>query len=179
MAYMAMAAQKEKEEKHVRDEEATGSTWDQWKRGSMIGAAALTGGTLLAITGGIYQNLHELKHRLKHKWKHRQERSSENMYDCLAMVELNLERFSLIRRKFQLTKLFNDPLLISLAGLAAPAIAAGMAAIGSAVPILGASGLSAAAAVAGSAVGSAAVAASFGGSKSPPPSSLFHTFSSR
>lgn len=98
VAYMAMAAQKENEEKHVHDKEATGSTWEQWKRGSMIGAAALTGGTLLAITGG----------------------------------------------------------------LAAPAIAAGMAAIGSAVPILGASGLSAAAAVAGSAVGSAAVAASFG-----------------
>jgi len=38
-----------------------------------------------------------------------------------------------------------------------------MAAIGSAVPILGAGGLSAAAAVAGSAAGSAAVAASFGG----------------
>lgn len=38
-----------------------------------------------------------------------------------------------------------------------------MAAVGSAVPILGASGLTAAATVAGSAVGSAAVAASFGG----------------
>jgi hypothetical protein len=38
-----------------------------------------------------------------------------------------------------------------------------MAAIGTAVPILGAGGLTAAAAVAGSAVGSAAVAASFGG----------------
>lgn len=48
-------------------------------------------------------------------------------------------------------------------GLAAPAIAAGMAAIGTAVPVLGASGLTAAAAVAGSAMGSVAVAASFGG----------------
>ncbi len=38
-----------------------------------------------------------------------------------------------------------------------------MAAIGTAVPILGAGGLTAAAAVAGSAAGSVAVAASFGG----------------
>lgn len=58
VAYMAMAAQKENEEKHVHDKEATGSTWEQWKRGSMIGAAALTGGTLLAITGGMYQILY-------------------------------------------------------------------------------------------------------------------------
>jgi hypothetical protein len=50
-----------------------------------------------------------------------------------------------------------------MTGLAAPAIAAGMAALGAAVPVLGASGLTAAAAVAGSAMGSVAVAASFGG----------------
>jgi hypothetical protein len=49
-----------------------------------------------------------------------------------------------------------------MTGLAAPAIAAGMAALGAAVPVLGASGLTAAAAVAGSAMGSVAVAASFG-----------------
>ncbi|XP_065620622.1 uncharacterized protein LOC112035795 isoform X2 [Quercus suber] len=29
------------------------SSWDTWKRGSIIGAAALTGGTLMAITGGL------------------------------------------------------------------------------------------------------------------------------
>lgn len=29
------------------------SSWDTWKRGSIIGAAALTGGTLMAITGGM------------------------------------------------------------------------------------------------------------------------------
>lgn len=52
VAYMAMAAQKEKEERHVNDEEVAGSRWEQWKRGGIIGAAALTGGTLLAITGG-------------------------------------------------------------------------------------------------------------------------------
>jgi len=57
VAYMAMAAQKIKEEKHVHDEEVAGSRWEQWKRGGIIGAAALTGGTLLAITGGNYQLL--------------------------------------------------------------------------------------------------------------------------
>ncbi|KAK7351736.1 hypothetical protein VNO77_11397 [Canavalia gladiata] len=29
------------------------SSWDQWKRGGIIGAAAVTGGTLMAITGGL------------------------------------------------------------------------------------------------------------------------------
>ncbi|KAK4276531.1 hypothetical protein QN277_014669 [Acacia crassicarpa] len=29
------------------------SNWDKWKRGGMIGAAAVTGGTLMAITGGL------------------------------------------------------------------------------------------------------------------------------
>uniref|UniRef100_A0A7N2KSW9 Uncharacterized protein n=1 Tax=Quercus lobata TaxID=97700 RepID=A0A7N2KSW9_QUELO len=29
------------------------SSWDTWRRGSIIGAAALTGGTLMAITGGL------------------------------------------------------------------------------------------------------------------------------
>ncbi|KGN53277.1 transmembrane and coiled-coil domain-containing protein 4 [Cucumis sativus] len=29
------------------------SNWDKWKRGGIIGAAALTGGTLMAITGGL------------------------------------------------------------------------------------------------------------------------------
>lgn len=49
VAYMAMTAQKEKQEKHAHDEE---SGWEKWKRGGIIGAAAVTGGTLLAITGG-------------------------------------------------------------------------------------------------------------------------------
>ncbi|KAG0604976.1 hypothetical protein M758_9G023400 [Ceratodon purpureus] len=51
-------------------------------------------------------------------------------------------------------------LLFITGGLAAPAIAAGMAAVGTAVPALG--GLAAAAAVAGTTMGSVAVAASFG-----------------
>jgi hypothetical protein len=52
VAYMAMAAQKEREQRHVDDEEVAQSRWSQWKRGGLIGAAAVTGGTLLAITGG-------------------------------------------------------------------------------------------------------------------------------
>ncbi|XWS25856.1 hypothetical protein CRYUN_Cryun27aG0103000 [Craigia yunnanensis] len=39
----------------VKKEDAEGekSTTDDWKRGGMIGAAALTGGTLMALTGGL------------------------------------------------------------------------------------------------------------------------------
>lgn len=32
--------------------ESDDNSWSKWKRGSIIGAAALTGGTLMAITGG-------------------------------------------------------------------------------------------------------------------------------
>ncbi|OWM75013.1 hypothetical protein CDL15_Pgr021364 [Punica granatum] len=35
------------------EREASGGMSDRWKRGTMIGAAALTGGTLMAITGGL------------------------------------------------------------------------------------------------------------------------------
>ncbi|KAK4778460.1 hypothetical protein SAY86_005988 [Trapa natans] len=43
------------EAKNDREEEgrATGTTWDKWKRNTLVGAAALTGGTLMAITGGL------------------------------------------------------------------------------------------------------------------------------
>ncbi|KAG9442924.1 hypothetical protein H6P81_018778 [Aristolochia fimbriata] len=37
----------------TKDADQTESTWSSWKRGGIIGAAALTGGTLLAITGGL------------------------------------------------------------------------------------------------------------------------------
>jgi len=53
-------------------------------------------------------------------------------------------------------------LLAITGGLAAPAIAAGLAAVGVAVPVLGAGGLATAAALAGTTLGSVAVAASFG-----------------
>lgn len=39
-----------KEEESIVSE----TNWDKWKRGGIIGAAAVTGGTLMAVTGGIY-----------------------------------------------------------------------------------------------------------------------------
>ncbi|EFJ30548.1 hypothetical protein SELMODRAFT_170005 [Selaginella moellendorffii] len=50
VACMAMAARKEQS---TAEAEAEKSKWSKWKRGSLIGAAAVTGGTLLAITGGL------------------------------------------------------------------------------------------------------------------------------
>ncbi|CDY53279.1 BnaC09g09640D [Brassica napus] len=51
-ACSAMALQKsgDKEEEESLSPE---SEWDKWKRGGIVGAAALTGGTLMAITGGL------------------------------------------------------------------------------------------------------------------------------
>lgn len=55
-ACSAMALQKsgDKEEAGAKLEESLSpeSEWDKWKRGGIVGAAALTGGTLMAITGG-------------------------------------------------------------------------------------------------------------------------------
>uniref|UniRef100_A0A1J3HIC9 Transmembrane and coiled-coil domain-containing protein 4 n=1 Tax=Noccaea caerulescens TaxID=107243 RepID=A0A1J3HIC9_NOCCA len=52
IACSAMALQKSGE---MKDDDALSptSTWAKWKRGGIIGAAALTGGTLMAITGGL------------------------------------------------------------------------------------------------------------------------------
>ncbi|KAJ4963176.1 hypothetical protein NE237_023115 [Protea cynaroides] len=47
---MAIAKDREPEE---GDAKAPGSPWAKWKRGGIIGAAAVTGGALLAITGGL------------------------------------------------------------------------------------------------------------------------------
>jgi hypothetical protein len=33
------------------------TSWDKWKRGGIVGAAAVTGGTIMAITGGIYLHI--------------------------------------------------------------------------------------------------------------------------
>lgn len=52
VACTAMAILKEgvsKEEGNSAD-----NSWEKWKRGGIIGAAALTGGTLMAITGGVF-----------------------------------------------------------------------------------------------------------------------------
>ncbi|KAJ7953084.1 transmembrane and coiled-coil domain-containing protein 4 [Quillaja saponaria] len=50
VAFSAMALVQEKESKK---EERSESKWAKWKRGGIIGAAAITGGTLMAITGGL------------------------------------------------------------------------------------------------------------------------------
>ncbi|XP_051126886.1 uncharacterized protein LOC127248544 isoform X2 [Andrographis paniculata] len=51
VAYSAMALQKEEEVKE--EAESSKGSWAKWKRRAIIGAAAVTGGTLLAVTGGL------------------------------------------------------------------------------------------------------------------------------
>ncbi|KAG2537030.1 transmembrane and coiled-coil domain-containing protein 4-like [Panicum virgatum] len=51
VACSAMAAAKEEEQS--RENSSPRSRWENWKRGGIIGAAALTGGTLMAISGGL------------------------------------------------------------------------------------------------------------------------------
>lgn len=50
VAHVAMATEKEFEKKHEKGGKK--SKWKKWKRGGLIGAAAVTGGALLAVTGG-------------------------------------------------------------------------------------------------------------------------------
>ncbi|KAF5735979.1 hypothetical protein HS088_TW14G00109 [Tripterygium wilfordii] len=52
VACSAMAVAKEQEAKED-EARAPETKWGKWKRGGIIGAAALTGGALLAITGGL------------------------------------------------------------------------------------------------------------------------------
>ncbi|XP_044470373.1 probable lipase MIL1 isoform X3 [Mangifera indica] len=51
VACSAMALRKAEESKE--ESSSPKSKWAKWKRGGIIGAAALTGGTLMAITGGL------------------------------------------------------------------------------------------------------------------------------
>ncbi|PWA49608.1 alpha/Beta hydrolase fold protein [Artemisia annua] len=51
VACSAMAILKQEEAK--QEEQEPKSKWAKWKRGGIIGAAAITGGTLMAITGGL------------------------------------------------------------------------------------------------------------------------------
>ncbi|CAN6323514.1 unnamed protein product [Urochloa humidicola] len=51
VACSAMAAAEEEEQS--RKSSSPSSRWENWKRGGIIGAAALTGGTLMAISGGL------------------------------------------------------------------------------------------------------------------------------
>lgn len=52
IACSAMAVAKEEESKEEETQSAK-NKWAKWKRGGIIGAAAITGGTLMAITGGM------------------------------------------------------------------------------------------------------------------------------
>lgn len=52
VAFSAMALVKEKEAQE-EESQSSGSTWAKWKRRGIIGAAAVAGGTLMAITGGM------------------------------------------------------------------------------------------------------------------------------
>ncbi|CAL0330927.1 unnamed protein product [Lupinus luteus] len=47
---MAFIKEQESNKEEIRPKE---SKWAKWKRGGIIGAAAITGGTLLAVTGGL------------------------------------------------------------------------------------------------------------------------------
>lgn len=51
VACSAMAAAKAEEQS--QESESKKSKWARWRQGGIIGAAALTGGALLAITGGM------------------------------------------------------------------------------------------------------------------------------
>lgn len=53
VACSAMAAAREKELKEEEEAQSPKKSWAKWKRGGIIGAAALTGGALMAITGGL------------------------------------------------------------------------------------------------------------------------------
>lgn len=51
VACSAMAFAKEQESN--KENESKESKWSKWKRGGIIGGAALTGGALMAVTGGM------------------------------------------------------------------------------------------------------------------------------
>lgn len=55
VACSAMALLKEEAN---NDTQSPKSSWEKWKKGGIIGAAAITGGTLMAITGGMLPSLH-------------------------------------------------------------------------------------------------------------------------
>ena len=59
IACSVMALVKEEESKK-EETDTEKNSWSKWKRGGIIGAAAVTGGALLAITGGMhfYQNIY-------------------------------------------------------------------------------------------------------------------------
>ena len=55
VAYAVVAAQNAKDDS-VAKKEIENKGWSKWKRGGIVGAAAVTGGALLALTGGEFLN---------------------------------------------------------------------------------------------------------------------------
>lgn len=53
IACSVMALAKELESKR-EETDSEKSSWAKWRRGGIIGAAAVTGGALMAITGGMH-----------------------------------------------------------------------------------------------------------------------------
>ncbi|KAM4117500.1 hypothetical protein ACB094_02G129500 [Castanea mollissima] len=53
VACSAMALAKEGDSKREEEKQTSKNKWAKWKRGGIIGAAAVTGGALMAITGGL------------------------------------------------------------------------------------------------------------------------------
>lgn len=68
VACSAMALAKEEESKGGEGKRSSERKWAKWKRGGIIGAAAITGGALLAVTGGMGPSnfFHLRKSHLKH-----------------------------------------------------------------------------------------------------------------
>ena len=59
VACSVMALSKEQASKQ-EETQSPKSSWAKWKRGGIIGAAALTGGALMAITGGMAPSRYSL-----------------------------------------------------------------------------------------------------------------------
>ena len=130
-----MAILKERNSKQ-QEADSSQSRWAKWRRGGIIGAAALTGGTLMAITGGIVSISEDYLVYSQH-----------DAYN--EMIDFH----------YQLTRSLTGlaaPAIAAGFGALAPTL-------GTMIPLIGASGFAAAATAAGSVAGSVAVAASFGG----------------
>lgn len=53
VAASAIALATAEESKGGEEQKSSQNKWAKWKRGGIIGAAAVTGGALMAITGGM------------------------------------------------------------------------------------------------------------------------------
>lgn len=134
VACSAMAVLKQEEAKE--EDQAPKSKWTKWKRGGIIGAAALTGGTLMAITGGIIIMLLQVIYYIH----------TSNVICLISWSFFNI---------FLATGLAAPAIAAGFSALAPT--------LGTIIPVIGAGGFAAVATAAGSVAGSVAVAASFGG----------------